>query len=409
MKRHSIIALAVVSAAGALFTACSSDYTSSTPSITSLAGLPAATGPVTASRANALTEVDRSKTLSTWTTGWDGTKSGPMCQTGEMIMRLLSDASSPDKILCYVGAMEAAGYFTASYDGSNKYYLLSGMGPRSVGSKTRPAGDMTIKFNITKTGNSITDFKMWMCETTRGKRAINQSEYVATSLTGGVATVTSVGKFSGIDGGDSYSGSQRTVATGNFNSSGSWTSKTITNTGSFTGTFSASTYEHNQQLSLTQGTDNFVLSGYFDGDNNGNSQTGQIYSKVAGVNLANLTTAALGDGSAKYSFTFGGGGGGSFTDTKSWQGSDQTSLTPASDGTYYSVVSSATLPTAEAITAPDFVGSEIWNCDTTGQTVETIDMAAAMAAISAEIAACDTKYSFNNNSPAGCYNASFAR
>ncbi len=411
MKHYSLFALAVVSAAGALFTACSSNNSSSTPSVTSLATLPAATGPVTSSRIQEIRPASTGRLLSAWHNNGGATwtsKSGPMCQTGEMIMRLLSDAAQPDKILCYVGAMETHGVFSASYDGNNKYYVLnppSGFNKKHTG---RPAGDMTIKFNIAKTGNAISDFKMWMCETTRGDRAITQSEYVATSLSNGTATVTSVGVHSG----SGFSASQRTVATGSFNSSGVWTSKTITNTGSFSGGSDVTAFQNKQYMSLTQASDNFSLNGYFNGyyGGSGNSQEGRMYAKIQGLNLSNLATAALGDGSAKFSFTFPGVVG-PLTDTKSWTGDDQTPMATASDGVYHAAVSLGTLPNSDTITAPTFSGAEVWDCDTTGQTVITINMSGSEfsgnANLQAAMLACDSKYNFNNNNMTNCSGASF--
>lgn len=406
MKRHSLLALAVVIAVGALFTGCGEDSTSTAPTVTSLSALPSATGPVVSSRSLRLQSLSRAKTLNTWNSGWDNTKSGPACQTGEMIMRLLSDASQPDKILCYVGAMEAAGLFTASYDGTNKYYTLSNMGGGGGRSGAKAVGDMTIKFNIASTGGAITDFKMWMCETSKKGRPTSQTDYVSTSISNGVATVTSVGTHSG-SGRDEYTASQRTVATGAFNSAGSWTSKSITNTGAFSGIFSQNASQHKQQLTLNQGPDYFILEGYFNGYYGGttNTQTGEIYSKVEGVNLSALTNAALGGGSAKFSFSFSGE---TYTDTKSWNG-NQAPLVPASDGVYFDSISSQSLPLQAVIPEPQFDEAEVWDCNTTGQTVNTIDMADAdaMEAISEAITACGTKYGFNNNNPAGCSVAAF--
>jgi hypothetical protein len=363
--------------------------------------LPLATGPVGGSRGQKLQSLVRAKTLSSWNSGWDSNKSGPACQTGEMIMRMLSDASQPDKILCYVGALEAAGLFNASYDGTNKYYILSNMG-----NPEGRTGDMTIKFNIGSTNGAITNFKMWMCQTSKRGRETEQTEYVSTSISNGTATVTSVGTHSGAEGGNTYSGSQRTVASGTFNSSNEWTSKVISNTAVFSGSFSGQSSQHKQQLTLTQGADHFILNGYFSGHHNGaaNTQSGSLYSKVEGVDLSNLSTAALGDGSAKFSFLYNGT---QHEATKSWNGLDQTPLNPPDSGVYYSTVSSATLPTSEQITTPTFQQVEAWNCDTTGETVTTINMSSAMTLIQSAIGVCNTKFNFNNNNPVGCSVADF--
>jgi len=404
MKRHSLLALAVVTAVGALFTGCSEDSSSTTPSVNSIEALPAATGPVVSSRAEKIKPLSRAKLLSTWNSAWDSAKSGPACQAGEMIMRMLSDASQPDKILCYVGAMEAGGLFTASYDGNDKFYKLTNMGGFRSGA--RDQGDMTIKFNIASTGGAISDFKMWMCLSSRKGRPDAQTEYVSASISNGVATVTSVGTHSGNDGGNgnSYSGSQRTLATGAFNSAGSWTSKTITNTGVFSGIFSGAPSEHKQQLTLTQGVDHFVLNGYFNGNYGSILQSGALYAKVAGENLSNLTTTALGEGSAKFLLTFASS---TFGSTKSWNDS-QEPLNSAESGTYYQLVNEQTLPEQSDINIPAFVGAEVWNCNTTGTTV-TIDMQQAMTTISNQMQACNAKYGFENNNPAGCSNANFNR
>jgi len=384
---------AVVAIIGTLaISNCSSSSSSTAATATTLSALPTASGPVTSSSIHKL-DLQTDATTGIRLTAlagltWNTTHSGPMCQVSSSVVRLLSEASQPDKILCYVGAMEANGAFTASYDGTDKYYTLTVSG--------RPESAMKIKFNITKTAGAITDFKMWMCQD-GSRRAYAQSEYVSTSLSAGTATVTSVGVHTGNFG----TGSQRTVATGGFNSSGNWTSKTITHTGAFSGGSGGSAFSHSQSMSLTQGTDSFTLSGYHNGYYGGtsNTQTGRFYSVIQALGLSNLSTASIGSGTAKYAFSFPGGGGG--TDTKSWHGDTRL---PEASGTasYFTTVDSQTLPTAASITAPTFAGAEIWDCSSGSATSEAISMANPSAALQSAITACDTKFGFSSNEMMNC-------
>lgn len=406
MKAHSALALTLL-ATLVLYLGCSKNETTS---VSSLSALPAATGPVVGGRALTKRLATSGRKLTEWHnnggSNWGADKSGPMCQTGEMITRLLSDASQPDKIMCYVGAMEANGFFTASYDGTDKYYVLSNPPARFTGRDGRPMGEMPIKFNITKTDGSITDFKMWMCMTNSRNRVTSQMEYVSASLNNGQATVTSVG----VHDTGAIAASQRTVATGNFNSSGNWTSKTITNTGSFGGGMGGSAFQHKQQLSLTQNSENYILSGYFSGYHGGvgNTQSGSLYSKIQGLNLSTLATAALGDGTTYFSFTFPDGHRPTFSGTRSWTGDNQTPIT-ATEGSYYADVNNQILPESTSITAPSFSGSEVWDCDAGSETVTTINMGAAAftPSLQAALEECNSKYGFNNNNPTSCGTASF--
>ncbi len=389
----------------------SSTTTSSGP--TSLESLPKATGSVSASSiskiANASkaspTRFDLQTAASTGVlmTAWDdqtwnSTKSAPGCNIGQSIIRLLSEAAQPDKIMCYVGAMEKLGAFTGSYDGTNKFYTLSGAG----GGGRPGGGTMLIKFNMTKDSSGvISDFKMWMCQSSG--RVTTQSEYVAESISGTTATVTSVGVHSG----DFGSGSQRTAVTGAVTSAGVWTSKTITHTGAFSGGSGGSAFSHSQYLTLTQASDSFTLNGYMSGYHGGSSNTdsGRFYAVMQGLNLGTLATAALGSGTGKFEFTHTGSRP-THTATKSWNG-DTMAPESSTTASYYTEVNSATLPTAASITAPTFSGTEIWDCSPDAGITSTTLNLEGVSGMPTETAACDAKYGFTNNNHTNCWAASF--
>lgn len=391
MNRFSLKFLTV-----ALLLSCGKKYHSG-PIITNFADMPTATGPVTGSIRAEFNLMSRGRKLTDWKNSWTG-QSAPMCQTGEMIIRLLADASKPDQIVCFVGAMEANGFFTPSYDGTDRYYVLQNTS-RQFG-RHRAAGDIVLKLNSTKSGKEITDFKMWICRTNRKTRATAQIEYVSTSLSNGTATVTSVSSFNEAP----FLFAQRTVATGNFNFGGSWYSKSISNTGSFEGGSGGTAFQHRQQMTLTQGRDNFALSGYFNGYYNGsaNTQTGRLYAKIQASNLSNFQYTELGYGTANYELVYPGK---TSSTIRSWNSSGAPII--STQGPYYGEVSSEQPPTANAIAVPTFSSAESWNCDSGGQPVTSIDFNSASfkanLGLQGMIAYCIAKYGLNDESKTNCY------
>jgi hypothetical protein len=401
MIKSYLFATAIILASLFSMSGCGTS-SSSSATATTLSAMPAATSAVSSSSVNYKLDLQTDATtgiaLSAFNAAsWTG-KSGPMCEVGSSVIRLLSEAAQADKILCYVAAMETNGLFTSSYDGNNHFYTLAGAG--GDGRQSRVDSTMKIKFNIASSGGAITNFKMWMCKDSA--RAYSQTEYVSTALSAGTATVTSVGVHTGSWG----AGAQRTVATGGFNSNGTWDDKQIVHSHTFSGGTGGSAFSHNGAATLTQGSDSFTLSAYHNGYYGGSSstQSGQLYAVIQGLNLGTLATAAFGSGSAKYSFTYSGGYGG--TDTKSWMG-DTRLAEASSTASYYTTVAAATLPTAATITTPSFAGTEIWDCSSGTDTFTALSLSSPTAAVTAAMTVCESKFGFSDNSMVDCHSGSY--
>ncbi|MBI4403129.1 MAG: hypothetical protein HY537_03165 [Deltaproteobacteria bacterium] len=389
MKNFIVFALVVFSIA--LMNGCgSSPGGSATGSgITDLSALPKATGPVVGgssiNRFNSGLRTDlfsatTGKKLDDWgSVTWNSTKSGPLCQTGNMFRNLLQQAAQPDKIMCYVGVMETNGLFTASYDGTYKYYTFSAPG------EGRPGSTMKIKFKMAKASDgSINAFEMFNCE---GDVNTN-TEYIGQTISGTTVTLTNVGVHTS---GGTFR--QRTTVTGEATSTG-WTSKTIDSAGSFV-VSSGQSYSMSQALTLVQYSNRAQLSGYFTGSFGQNSHTGRIFSISQILTPDTLKTFAMGDGTLKARFAFSGGGyESSSDDVRGWTGDDTAPKSPVANAEYYSDVNAGTLPTVGTPNTA-FAASETWNCQPDGS-FQTIAMDQSAVAVMTGINNCNNVYEYAN-------------
>lgn len=364
-----------------------SGCSTSTTGPTDLSGLPTATGAVSSGTAVSLSDVRRGGNLFNATTGvvladaatstFSG-KSRVMCEMTAAVRNILREAAQPDKIQCYVGAMEAAGVFSNSYDGDYHYYKLAGAGGEDG------SGALQIKFKAVKTNGVISNFEMFTCQNSV------QSEYISTTLSGTNASIGAVSSHSQTFGSDTFSGANRVSVSGTF-SNGAWSgTKTITAQGEFSqsGTF---TFSDERYVELTQGPSTLTFKGYGSNSFGGHTGTSSIYAVIQGIGMGDMTTFAVGDGTGKAEFTYDSF---SHTGTVSWNGDTKLNLSSASDGDYYSEVNAATLPSA---TSPDttFTTAETWNC-APATSFSEINFAAMQSntSFSTNFQACNTNYGF---------------
>lgn len=339
---------------------------------------------------------------------WTG-KSRAMCETGQNIKDGLQEAMQPDKILCYVGAIQKAGGFgsTTIDDGEYVHFKLTNMPDAG-------AFEPRIKMKIVKSGGAITTFEMFSCFTSDGGGGVQQSEYLNQTISGGEASITS--KYVGSEGGNSF-GSQATV-TGTVNSSYEWLSKEISLQRFFDG--SANSFgQFGQKYTITQAASNMILDGYSTGTFGSGASTNRFtnifYSSIQTLNASTPKDMALGDGSSKFNFDWcidtdadgscadeAGGNRFSGASTESWDGDTLSNLGDASAGDFFSDVNSATLASNDGIPSVSFGASETWDCAASSfVSVDLTDMEDATSSLGAAFAACDAKFDFREDDDAG--------
>jgi hypothetical protein len=388
---------------------CSKDSTSST-AVTSLSALPAATGPVSGSAI--LKEMkNRDIKLFSAATGltfaqfdgvtWSGaTKSRPFCESGRIVREAYLQAANPDKILCYIGAMKDAGAFSADVDDGNyKYYSVSGSEDRAL--TGRPGGSLNIKFKVVKSGSAITRFEMFMCQ------GSTQDGYVSEDISNPAAS-TVLTKFisSGSNEGTAYAYATQTDVAGAINSSGAWTSKVITmkNTNSFGSGGASGSYR--QKATITQYSSRVDLDAFMAGTFGSDEFNNRLYAVIQILNPSQISTFAMGDGSAKYILSHTHGTTQTFNNTASWLGDTYAPLTPASSGEQYATANAATPRAVEAVSVT-FTADETWDCNPPSGTSFTSAVAeGGSAGLTAALAACDTKYGSERGGYVQCWEAS---
>jgi hypothetical protein len=403
MKYRFIFALTAFSAVGALFTACSSS-SSSGGGVTTLAGIPAITGPVTTSSSVLKYPKDLSKALmpvlgavtslissggktqssrtfgmkaSDWSSNTWTNKSGPLCEMGQQVSELFRNAANPDKILCYIAAMESTGLFTGdNYDGNWKFYNVTGAPSRS---------SLKVKFRIQKTAGAISDFVMYTAPAARtgSQRPVcSNSEYIHADLSNG-ANITSVHLEN--NGGDIFKG--RVVATGNLDSTGAWTSKTITTNNS--GAWGSDT--NGNYSVLNQYSDLVTLSGSMDSIFSGQPNSNKMYAQMALVDASPYVDLQYGDGAVKMWADWPGGLTPDIDQVRGWDMSgDKIS---ASTSAYYNDVTAASYPALKSYAAVEsdatLLAGETWDCSAdSGSSFIDVDMTAAYNGI----LACEAQY-----------------
>lgn len=406
MKRNSFFILST-----ALFlTACGDDSssTSSSSSTTSsavatdISSLPTASGEVSSTSsltaavtagyaAQAAAEIFPLSSTgivlkNTTTSNFSSGKSTGMCEVANSVKSVLGEATNPDQILCYVGAMKDSGIISSGIDDGNWHYIkLSNLS--GGGTNTTPY----IKMKIQKSGQVITSFTMYSCFNGTSA-APSQSEYIQQSF-GSSASIVS--KYTGSESGDSYGGS--VSASGTLNSSGQWSSKTLT----ALSYYANSTSSYNTTATINQFADYLTISssqkGTFASGSNTSTFSNIYYGAVQLINDSSMATLALGDGSVKYSINASGSGGTSWSHSasgsESWNGDTQTALGDATTGDYYSTVNSATLPSApSSVQVISFSGDEVWDCSLpAGSTWSDADFNAGGSSLSTAMTACENK------------------
>lgn len=304
--------------------------------------------------------------LSTATSlSWSG-KSAYFCESIRVVRDTFREVSSPDKILCYLGAMDKKSIFTNVYGQSEQYqyYQFTGDMPFKV------------KFRIDKGDAGISLFQMYMCEND------SQSEFVGTTIeTDGTVSLTSV--YSG--GGGGWTGSAKATVTGHINSSGVWKDKVMTS--QYTG--ASSGYSGSGSSTITQGSGDLTIEGFHSGSHDSNSFSAREYAKVATLNTGSLETFALGDGTAKVIQAYGAE---SHNDIKSWIGDTAANKSPASAGDHYSAANAGTPPAITTVST-SFGTGQTWNCAVeSGKSFTVVPFATVTNQAQAELTECDKKF-----------------
>lgn len=350
---------------------------SNSTSTSGIASLPKATG--------AVSSVGAEQILQAAVTGtpvkdfeditWGGSKSRGMCESGAILKNVLREAAGPDKILCYLGVMESNGAFTASYDGTDKYYEVAGAGEGAA---------LKVKFNITTdTNGNISNFKMWTCDD-----GSTQSEYISVVNTNGSINMRTIHYHTG----SGFTFRNIATATGNYNSSSGWTSKTMTV--SLRGTGSSPSFDESGYASITQGASTATLSAFRTGSYSSSNYVQAMYSVMGILNTGSMNTFAVGDGSVKFDGAYNSSTLPGSPATVSWLGDDQSIVSPASNGDHYTAANSGSLPTPSTQT-PNFAGDEVWDCSSSsGFTSVSIT---GNSTIQTGLSACDTQFAADNN------------
>lgn len=353
----------------------SSSGGSSSVELATLSDLPKATGPVDSSSSSSLKKSMKAATVGmglrdTSEESFDSNSSLAACEMFNQTKSAIQNAAQGDLILCYVqqifeaastaGLTNSSGSAIDIYDGNEHIFdLVLG---NSVGAEDEEEGeDHTpdhIKFQITKSGDTITDFTMRACKNGEMMDYLNQS------ISG--STFSMIEK--GIEGSTM---SHSTEVSGTLASNGHFTgTKTIAM--SFWGSFDGN--EQWGTMSFLQGSDSATMTGYMNGSFSDGSVTGTFTNQVVGsVELldSNSTSGdydigllALGDGAVSGGFS-GNMGSETWTDTftEGWNG-DTLLVDEAAAADYLTDVASASLPSG---TEPSisYTSSEDYDCNGT--------------------------------------------
>jgi len=402
MKSKSLLALASLSLAGVLLNCCGNSSSGGGAGITSLASMPKASGPVTT--ASSLVEAPKRLTdsLAPWKSlemqlaeragilvkdwgkqttppaydNWVTGKSAPMCEAGQQIADLFRGATNPDKILCYVGAMDAANLFTNNnYDGNWKYYEVA-MPPAMGG------GALKVKFKIEMSGGAISNFTMFTCSP-EGSGSAND-EFISSVLSGTSATLTTVRSYNG----GSFSSKDKLVVTGTFDSTGKWLSKQVdsknyyTMTGGYTGA---------NVNTMIQYSDKVTLEGGFKSVSTGNTFDTQHYVEMGLSGADKYSTLALGAGSGKMNFQNTWLDSNNETQTytqdaqvRSWTDSgDKTTSSSYLSAVQAKTVSNSSIDPTAVSGQTNFVGDQQWDCQAPSGFTPVVFGLAAQAGIEA--------------------------
>ncbi len=316
-------------------------------------------------------------------TTWNSSRSATMCSTGRLIRDLVSLVSRNDGLVCRLGALEAAGAMSNSYDGTAKYFKFDNW---------MPGKSSKFKVQAKKTSAGFETFKLWGCHYPQDNNSL-QDIYLSYTFSNGVSLVAGLNLTIG-----GIAMKVRTTASGNTTTSGDWNgNKTISNL-LYLGD---ATTNVSESMTLIQGTNKFTLSGFVSGLSVGTPYTDQHYAVVQGLGLSALSTAAIGDGTSKSRFTY------SNSETaaaqaRSWNGDTQAPISAIS-GDYYAAANAGTLPTITSVD-PSFQSGETWDCAGDFTTVNYNDFDAAVHDANV---ACTAAYDFNYINSVDCNSGSY--
>lgn len=372
---------------------CQTTTDSSTNTVSDLGSLPKATSPVSGSSSalmsNLFTASSGVKLKDAHSTTWSSSKSRPMCEVSRIVRDTYFHAATPDMMLCIISSLSNNGKFGSSiYDGSYKHFNFT----------VPNFADVRIKFNVAKSGDSITTFNLFLCQGSGG--TYTQTGYVGEDLTNNSnVSMTSVFKATV----DSNTFGARSSIAGAVNKQGAWTSKSLTSTTS--STISSKTFS--SKSTVTQHNDRLELDSFMTGNCSNDTFTNRLYSIAQIITPDSLTNFALGDGSARYVLSFArtGSDSQSFDSTKSWTGDNQAAVAnPSSNGAYYSSVSGKTPRSTESVSI-DFSTDETWGCAAGEGQFSPIVFADISQKLVTDVAACLTTYAGSTRDYIDCYSA----
>ncbi|MBX7148685.1 hypothetical protein K1X76_06325 [bacterium] len=325
-----------------------------------------------------LSEVDDSS--------FDSDSSMAMCLTTQGVKQSLKNMSFADMVLCYMQSSmenEANSGVTADlYDGNAHTFAVTFLNaPEGEG----PGEDFVVKMQVTKSGDVITDFKMWSCT------AGNQTDYInynnGTSL-----SITTKSAWDDEHG----TGNQVATITGELNDSLEFTSKSMVT--QYVSNSVDNDGEGFGETTFDQGPDTATIASSEDGSFSSGEDTetysNHTYAIAELLNDDAMTTIAIGDGAAKYSMS-GTHGGDDYEDsgTESWNG-DTTAVVDSND--FLADVTDVTLPDSitqeDAATNAAFTGDEVFDCDSTGAEEFIIDFEAESVTECNNINSVDSNY-----------------
>lgn len=354
-----------------------------TTGITTIDGMPRATSPVVSEASPMVVGKALSKDATTGilmrTLGEAGNTFGPgqsmpACEGANHLREVLNGAAQADMILCYVQnivADDTTGQLSTIYDGSYHTFGLT-----ITGDEQGQTPDH-VKMKIVKTGDNITEFEMFACNSGA------QMEYLHQTISGSAFAMTSKGNYQNAGG----SGWHQVDVSGTLNSSGYYTAKEISQKNS--GTWGAG--EHWNEATVNQYADSIAYDGYDTGHFTSDGFTGSFTNRVyAQAQLIDPNTSAsntsydigliaMGDGAAHSIMA------NEWAEGQVWQADETEGWlgdTKMQDDTvsWYADVTGVTPSEAGAAPTIAFAGDEIYGCDGTEEVAVAGDQTAMDAA-----------------------------
>lgn len=370
------LSISIVQCSSSSGTSSGSGGGSTAPQFTTIDQLPKASDPVTSSGSSlvdgdalfATTGVTlKNMSSSSFTTS----SSQAMCEAANTLKSSFNEAVQSSVILCYIQQVISDNDLgeVDIYDGQARVFTLDF-------GDSEDQGPGAVKIKLTKTDGVITDFEMWSCGDSGQS---GQTEYMHQQIDGSDFTMDSKYTWDDTNG----SGAQSISVTGALNSSGQFTSKTITS--SYTSTWGDTNDTSYGGKTVTQGASQATISMWDTGtwtyNNQQESFTNRVYGIAELLNTSAIATIAIGDGAAvgQGTGTFNGGESYEWSFTEGWNG-DTTAQDSESD--FIATAQEGTIPDAGSEPSISFSGDEVFDCDTTGAISLTVDMDSLNAACS---------------------------